>query len=135
MKRQETYYLKHIYLYLLMAKHIDTGMEGERLGEAYLIKEGYVIQEKNWRFQRSEVDVIAQKNNTLHFIEIKTRRTKNFGLPEDQVGKKKMENLINAAEQYLFIHPEWMRIQFDILSISITSKQSIEYFLIEDVYL
>ena len=118
-----------------MAKHINTGMEGEKLGAAYLITMGYVIEEKNWRFQRSEVDVIAHKNETLHFIEIKTRKTKNFGLPEDQVGKKKMENLINAAEQYLFIHPKWKRIQFDILSISILPKQSVEYFLIEDVYL
>lgn len=118
-----------------MAKHIKTGLEGELLGAAYLIKEGYIIQEKNWRFQRSEVDIIAHKNETLHFIEIKTRRTKNFGLPEDQVGQKKIKNLINAAEQYLFIYPEWKRIQFDILAISIIQKEEIAYFLIEDIYL
>lgn len=118
-----------------MAKHIKTGIEGELLGAVYLLKEGYIIEEKNWRFGRSEVDVIAIKNNTLHFIEIKTRRSKSFGLPEDQVGRKKMENLILAAEEYLFIHPEWKRIQFDILSISIMQKKQVEYFLIEDVYL
>ena len=118
-----------------MAKHIKTGIEGEILGAAYLLTEGFVIKETNWRYKRSEVDVIAKKNNTLHFIEIKTRRSKNFGLPEDLVGKKKIENLIIAAEQYLFIHPEWKRIQFNILSISILHNVPIEYFLIEDVYL
>jgi len=118
-----------------MAKHIKTGITGEQLGEAYLIKEGYLVAEKNWRHGRSEVDVIAIKNNTLHFIEIKARRTKNFGLPEDKVGKKKMENLINAAEQYLYLNPQWQRIQFDILAISMLDKLPVEFFLIEDVYL
>lgn len=118
-----------------MAKHIKTGIKGEKLGASYLIEEGYIIKETNWRHKRSEVDVIATKNNTLHFIEIKTRRSKNYGLPEDLVGKKKMENLIIAAEQYLFLNPEWKRIQFDILSILIMFNEPIAYFLIEDVYL
>lgn len=118
-----------------MAKHNHTGTTGEMLGAAYLIKEGYTITEKNWRHGRSEVDIIAIKNNTLHFIEIKTRRTKKFGQPEEQVGKKKMENLINAAEQYLFLNPRWQRIQFDILAISMPDKAAVEYFFIEDVYL
>ena len=83
----------------MMAKHNLTGIAGESLGAAYLLKQGFFITEKNWRHGRAEVDVIASKNNTLHFIEIKTRRTKKFGLPEEQVGKKKMENLIAAAEQ------------------------------------
>ena len=84
-----------------MAKHNNTGISGEKMGAEYITKAGYVILEKNWRHSRSEVDIIASKNNTLHFIEIKTRRSKKFGLPEEKVGRKKMENLINAAEQYL----------------------------------
>ncbi len=118
-----------------MAKHNLTGNEGEILGAAHLTKEGYSLLEKNWRHGHWEVDIIATKNNTLHFIEIKTRRTEKFGQPEDKVGKKKMANLINAAEQYLYIYPQWNRIQFDILSISIINKQLVAYFLIEDVYL
>ena len=118
-----------------MAKHIKTGIEGEILGAAYLVTTGYAIKEKNWRHGRSEVDIIATKKEVLHFVEIKTRRSKSYGLPEDQVGKKKIENLINAAEHYLFLHPEWQRIQFDILSITIIRNLPVEYFLIEDVYL
>ena len=118
-----------------MAKHNSTGNEGEELGAKHLLGKGYSILEKNWRHSHWEVDIIASKNNTLHFIEIKTRKSKKFGQPEDKVGKKKMENLIHAAEQYLYLHPQWNRIQFDILSISIITNNPIEYFLIEDVYL
>ena len=118
-----------------MAKHNHTGNEGEELGAEHLLGKGYNILEKNWRHSHWEVDIIASKNNTLHFIEIKTRKSKKFGQPEDKVGKKKMENLINAAEQYLYLYPQWKRIQFDILSISMINNNPIEYFLIEDVYL
>lgn len=118
-----------------MAKHIHTGKLGENLGEAFFEQHGYVVLEKNWRHSRWEVDIIASKNNVLHFVEIKTRRTKNYGLPEDKVGNKKIQNLINAAEEYLYLHPQWKRIQFDVLSIIININESPEYFLIEDVYL
>jgi putative endonuclease len=45
-----------------------------------------------------------------------------------------MANLINASEEFLFLHPEWKKIQFDILSISIPKDKPTEYFFIEDVY-
>ncbi|MDN3655181.1 YraN family protein [Ferruginibacter paludis] len=118
-----------------MAKHNHTGLAGETLGAAYLQNAGYLVLEKNWRHSHWEVDIIASKTDTLHFIEIKTRRTKKFGLPEEKVGRKKIENLINAAEQYLYLQPQWKRIQFDILSILILNNEPAEYFFIEDVYL
>jgi putative endonuclease len=118
-----------------MAKHMHTGKKGEQLGNAYLLKEDYHILEINWRHSHWEVDVIATKNNTLHFIEIKTRRSKKYGMPEEKVGTKKIRYLINAAEQYLFLNPQWKRIQFDILSINLTENETPEYFFIEDVYL
>jgi putative endonuclease len=115
-----------------MAKHISTGKIGEQLGELFFVAAGYTVLEKNWRHSRWEVDIIASKNKVLHFVEVKTRRTKKFGLPEEKVGNKKIQNLINAAEEYLYQHPEWKRIQFDILSIVLNNDQP-EYFLIEDV--
>lgn len=118
-----------------MAKHNNTGRTGEKMGADYLQNAGYVILEKNWRYSHCEVDIIAAKNNILHFIEIKTRRSKKFGLPEEKVGRKKMENLIKAAEEYLYLQPQWKRIQFNILSISMIAEMPVEYFFIEDVYL
>ena len=118
-----------------MAKHIHTGKLGEALGTTYLVDKGFTVMAQNWRYTHWEVDLIAAKDNVLHFIEIKTRRTKKFGLPEDKVGKKKIQNLINAAEEYLYLNPSWQRIQFNILSILLVKNAPAEYFLIEDVYL
>lgn len=118
-----------------MAKHIHTGKVGEDLGWSFVEQQGYTILEKNWRHSRWEVDIIASKDNVLHFVEIKTRRSSNYGLPEERVGNKKIQNLINAAEEYLYGHPQWKRIQFDILSILLINGKAPEYFLIEDVHL
>lgn len=116
-----------------MAKHIKTGKQGEELARHYLAENGYQILELNWRYRHWEVDIIASKNNVLHFVEIKTRHSSKYGYPEETVSVKKIKNLTGAAEIYLYRHPQWKRIQFDILSIILTP--TIEYFLIEDVYL
>ena len=118
-----------------MAQHNLTGSTGETLAAVYLSDKGYRILQKNWRHSRWEVDIIAEKDTILHFIEVKTRRTKEFGHPEENVDNKKIRNLMNAAEEYLYQQPQWKRIQFDILSITILKDEPVEYFLIEDVYI
>jgi putative endonuclease len=117
-----------------MAKHNDTGNLGEKMAAEYLAAKGHIILHQNWRYKHWEVDIIATQNNTLHFIEIKTRRTKKFGLPEEKVSKKKLGNLINAAEVYLYENPQWKQIRFDILSILILKDKPVEFFMLEDVF-
>ncbi len=118
-----------------MAVHNQTGNMGEAMAVEYLLKKGYGILHQNWRHAHLEVDIIAEKENILHFIEVKTRRTQEFGFPEDAVSKKKIKNLIDAAEEFLYQFPKWKRIQFDILSITMLKEEPVEYFFIEDVYL
>ncbi len=118
-----------------MALHHDTGILGEKLSADFLSNSGFQIIERNWRYKHWEIDVIAKKNNTLHFIEIKTRRSIKFGLPEEAVSRKKLKNLIDAAEEYLIQFPQWKNISFDILSINLSKNNPPQYFLIEDVYL
>jgi putative endonuclease len=67
-------------------------------------------------------------------VEVKSRSTKNYGLPEDSVTRKKFNNLLQAADEFLFQHPEYRHVQYDILSISTAQGKAPEYFLIEDVY-
>lgn len=118
-----------------MAHHIVTGNLGEEMAAKYLITKGYTILHRNWRHQHWETDIIAEKKSILHFIEVKTRRTKKFGHPEEDVSKKKIENLIGAAEEFLLQYPTWKLIQFDILSINIEKNKQPQFFFIEDVYL
>jgi putative endonuclease len=118
-----------------MAHHNKTGTTGEAMAVRYLGEQGLDLLHLNWRYSHWEVDIIACKDSILHFIEVKTRRTKKFGHPEEAVSKKKIRNLINASEEYLYQHPQWKRIQFDILSITILMNEPVEYFFIEDVFL
>lgn len=117
-----------------MARHNDTGKKGEELAAAYFSGSGYKIMHRNWRHKHWEVDIIASRGAVLHFIEVKTRASDRLGYPEENVDDKKIRYLMNAAEEYLYQHPEWQRIQFDILSIVINENET-TYFLIEDVYL
>lgn len=117
-----------------MAIHNETGKNGEELASQWMIQSGYIILHRNWRHSHYEVDIIAEKNKLLHFIEVKTRRSLRYGLPEESVSKKKMKYLMNAAEEYLIQHPQWKRIQYDILSILLLNRKEPEFFLIEDVY-
>ena len=117
-----------------MADHNSTCAAGETMAVKYLTEKEFIILHKNWRHRHWEVDIIATKQTVLHFIEVKTRRTKKFGHPEEAVSKKKIRNLVNASEEYLYQHPQWKRIQFDILSITILRNEPVEYFFIEDVF-
>ena len=116
-----------------MAHHNTTGKAGEEMATKYLADKGYTILHRNWRHLHWETDIIATKKETLHFIEVKTRRTIKFGFPEEDVSRKKIKNLMGAAEEFLLQYPNWKRIQFDILSISIEKNKQPEFFLIEDV--
>ena len=117
-----------------MAHHIDLGKYGEQLGVQFLSEKQFSIIHTNWKYSRYEIDLIASKNNVLHFIEIKTRKSMRFGLPEESADQKKMEKVMRAAEQYLYKNPQWVRVQYDVLSISISADGIKEFFFIEDVY-
>ena len=112
-----------------------TGNKGEDMATDYLTAHGYTILHRNWRFKNWEVDIIANKGKFLHFIEIKTRTSGAYGKPEESISKKKLENLMNAAEEYQYLNPQWKFIQFDVLAITLRYNDTAEFYLIEDVYL
>ncbi len=117
-----------------MAQHNETGSTGEKLAVEWLRKKGFNIKEINWRYKHLEVDIIAHKDDTLHFIEVKTRTTTEFGHPEESITKVKMKNLRDAAEQYQFLNPGWKWIQFDVLAI-LFKNGKVDYWFNQDVYL
>jgi putative endonuclease len=117
-----------------MARHNETGKQGELLAATWLKEHNYEVLYVNWRHSHYEIDIIASRNGILHFIEVKTRSSIAFGYPEEDVSKKKLGSLMNAGEEFLIQNPDWKRIQYDVLSITQLKNQPLEYFLIEDVY-
>lgn len=111
-----------------------TGNKGEAIASNYLVENGYEILATNWRFRYSEVDIIASKDDCLHFIEVKTRSSTRYGNPEESITVKKMEKLKQAAAEYQYQYPQWKFIQFDVIAIVLEKEKAKEVKLFKDVY-
>lgn len=98
-----------------------TGARGEQIAADYLRRKGYDIMAVNWRWQRYEVDVVARKDNQLVLIEVKTRTSARYGMPEESVSEKKQQQLGEAAEVLIQQLQHQGEIRFDIISVLIYS--------------
>lgn len=115
-----------------MGKSKELGEEGEQLASDYLKKKGFEILETNYRYKRSEIDIIASTTKLLVFVEVKTRTNTEFGMPEDFVDKKQADSIVAGAEQYIQEKNWHGNIRFDI--ISIIKKGNVQLKHIEDAF-
>lgn len=100
-----------------MADHNELGKQGEEQAVDFLQKNGYEILETNWIFQKAEIDIIARKDETLAIIEVKTRSSIDFGLPQDFVKPKKIQLLVKAVNEYVNQNQLDVSVRFDIIAI------------------
>ena len=100
-----------------MAEHNELGKLGEELAVDFLIEKGYDILETNWTFQKAEIDIIAQKNGILAVVEVKTRSSIEFGLPQDFVKPKKIQLLVKAINEYVVSNDLDVEVRFDIIAV------------------
>ena len=104
-----------------MAEHNELGKKGENLAVEYLEQNGYEILDRNWVFQKAEIDIIAQKDKYLAIIEVKTRSSLDFGSPQDFVKPKKIQLLTKAVNAYINYREkdfeDDIEIRFDIIAI------------------
>lgn len=96
----------------------DLGRWGETHAVDYLQQRGYAILARNVRTPHGEIDIVARKEASIIFVEVKTRRSHSFAYPEDSVTRRKQAYMLSAAEEYLARHPEspdtW---QFDVIAV------------------
>ncbi len=100
-----------------MAKHNDLGKLGEELAVEFLLKNDYTILQTNFVFQKAEIDIIAQKANILAVVEVKTRSSLEFGMPQDFVKPKKIQLLVKAVNEYVVVNQLDVEVRFDIIAI------------------
>ncbi len=105
-----------------MAEHNELGKLGEELSVAFLQKNGYTILETNWIFQKAEIDIIAQKENILVVVEVKTRSSADFGSPQDFVKPAKIQLLVKAINEYVLVNDLDLDIRFDIIALTKEGK-------------
>ncbi len=117
-----------------MAQHNNLGNSGEQIAQKYLEQKGYQIKEINWRFGHLELDIIAQKDDWLVVVEVKTRSTDIFQNPEDAISTKKIRNIVKATNEYINLKNWQGETRFDIISI-ISNSNETKIKHIEDAFL
>lgn len=100
-----------------MAEHNALGKKGEQMAADFLINHGYTILEKNYRYLKSEIDIIAQKGTIVVAVEVKTRSTPEFGNPQDFVKPKQMQSLVKTIDYYVIENDLDVEVRFDIIAI------------------
>ena len=96
----------------------NIGVEGERLAVEYLRKKGYRILETNYRYGRGEIDIIAEKDRIVAFVEVKTKKFGDFGDPINWINRKKQLQIGAIAKGYLFENPIKDRdFRFDVITL------------------
>ncbi|MEZ4777940.1 MAG: YraN family protein [Flavobacteriaceae bacterium] len=113
-----------------MAYHNELGKQGEELATQFLLREGYTILQRNFVYDKAEIDIIAQKEEgILVIVEVKTRNSAAFGNPQEFVSKSKIKLLVKAANEYVISQNLDAEVRFDIIAVLKNKKEErIEHF-------
>ena len=114
-----------------MAVHNELGKWGENIAAEYLQKKGYEILERDWKSGHHDLDIIAKDEDTLVIIEVKTRRNRLFGDPEEAIDFRKRQSLQSAINHYVKSQRTNCRVRFDVISIvgTIGSQPEIDHII------
>ena len=114
-----------------MLNNRELGKLGEDIAANHISKNGYIILERNFRTKIGEIDIIARQDNYLVFIEVKTRKSINFGYPREAVDKAKQLKIINIGNLYLAQKKQFNNhIRFDVIEIMLYSNNEIKSIIV-----
>lgn len=101
-----------------------TGRLAEDFAVNLLISKGYEVVGRNFHSRFGEIDIVALKNGSLIFVEVKARRNKNFGAPEESVSPGKIKKIIKTGEYYSMLHPNLPeKLRIEVISIEIEKNR------------
>ena len=90
------------------------------------MQRGFTIRDRNWRYGHGELDIVAQRDADIIFVEVRTRRSDAFGTPEESVGLRKQAKLIETAQAYLQAHglddTQW---QIDVIAVEMDHRNAV----------
>tara|TARA_R100001143_G_C3361215_1_gene136171 strand:+ start:23269 stop:23643 length:375 start_codon:yes stop_codon:yes gene_type:complete len=113
----------------------ERGLEGEDLACAYLEAKDWIVLDRNYFFQKAEVDIVATDRNYIIFIEVKMRSDTYFGYPEEHVTPAKEKNIKKAAEAWIYERKmETAVVRFDVISIVQKGNESPDITHFEDAF-
>lgn len=115
--------------------HVALGKHGEELASGYLKKKGYSIITRNYRKRFGEVDIIARDGDTLVFVEVKTRRSRQFGSGMEAVDLRKQQQLSRIAQDYLLsCQTEYRQARFDVIAVELAESHQPRFIHITNAF-
>jgi putative endonuclease len=111
------------------------GRLGEERAAAFLVEKGFVCLARNWRSRAGEIDLIMERGNEIRFVEVKARRTRTYGTPEEAVTAEKLAHLRAAAEAWIAAQTftSLRAFQFDVVTVFLPGTQNEQLEWIQDV--
>lgn len=116
-----------------MGKHNEFGKEGEQIAVNFLIKKGYEIKYRNYRYLKAEIDVIAQMDNMLCIIEVRSRSSDFIENIAETITKKKIGLLVMGADHYVIENDLDVEVRFDVITI-LKNKRVLEVEHLENAF-
>ena len=116
-----------------MGRHNEFGKEGEQIAVDFLLKKGYIISYRNYRYLKAEIDIIARKGDTLAIVEVRSRRSDYLENIAETVTAKKIKLLVMAADYYIQNSDLDVDVRFDIITI-LKNKQRFEIEHLENAF-
>jgi len=114
---------------------MELGKKGEDLAAAYLIRCGYSIVERNFKNNLGEIDIIAKDKDVWCFIEVKTRRTAQFGSPFEAITLRKQHKLVRVTESYLqYKKLTNVKVRFDCMAVFVEEQGDAQIELIKGAF-
>lgn len=116
-----------------MITKAEVGRRGEDIAVDYLRRNGFLICATNWRQGRYEIDIVAQKSDMVHFVEVKTRGISSFLSPEQSITSSKIAALHRAASAYLAQHRVVGEVQFDLIAVDLFPDNTSDVRFVENI--
>ncbi|MCS7061694.1 MAG: YraN family protein [Anaerolineae bacterium] len=105
----------------------QVGAWGEAIAARYLAERGYTVRDRNWRAGHGELDIVAECADVLIFVEVRVRRSDQFGTPEESLTARKRAKLIETAQAYLQAHELFDRHwQIDVIAIEMDHRNAVK---------
>lgn len=118
-----------------MAAHNDLGKWGEEVAAEFLVSNGYTILERDWKDGHRDIDIIARTaDETIVFVEVKTRTSDVIAKPEDAITKQKIKSIGKAANAYVKAYQLWNELRFDVITIIGNRKENAQINHIADAF-
>lgn len=117
-----------------MAQHTDFGKLAEDLAAKFLLDKGYKILKRNFRFQKSEIDIIAEYDDKIIIIEVKARGQNAYIEPHEAVDTKKIKRIVIGADSFLNENKINKNVRFDIISVFPNENKKLIINHLEDAF-